>query len=62
MAKDIIPNNIDSVRTEFAKAAMQALVMRGGFTSDRRLAKRAFEIADAMVNHIENDGEEKKKG
>lgn len=45
---EIIPDETDTERIEFAKAAMQSLLLRGGYTNER-LAKRAFEIADAMV-------------
>ena len=48
---EIIPGETNSDRVEFAKAAMQSLIIRGGMASDR-LAKRAFEIADAMMKHI----------
>ena len=44
---EIIPDG-DNARIEFAKAAMQSLLLRGGMASER-LAKRAFEIADAMI-------------
>lgn len=48
---EIIPDETNSDRVEFAKAAMQSLLLRGGYANER-LAKRAFEIADAMVEHL----------
>ena len=48
---EIIPGESDSERIEFAKAAMQSLLLRGGIASER-LAKRAFEIADAMIKQL----------
>lgn len=48
---EIIPDESDSERIEFAKAAMQSLLLRGGIASER-LAKRAFEIADAMIKQM----------
>ena len=47
---EIIPD-CDNTRIEFAKAAMQSLLLRGGFANDR-LAKRSFEIADEMMKHF----------
>ena len=47
---EIIPDG-DNARIEFAKAAMQSLLLRGGMANDR-LAKRAFEIADAMIKQL----------
>lgn len=47
---EIIPDG-DNARIEFAKAAMQSLLLRGGMASER-LAKRAFEIADAMIKQF----------
>lgn len=48
---EIIPDETNTDRVEFAKAAMQSLLLRGGMASER-LAKRAFEIADAMMKHL----------
>lgn len=48
---EIIPDETNTERIEFAKAAMQALLLRGGYANER-LAKRSFEIADAMVEHL----------
>ena len=48
---EIIADGSSSDRIEFAKAAMQSLILRGGIASDR-LAKRAFEIADAMMKQL----------
>ena len=48
---EIIADGSSSERIEFAKAAMQSLILRGGIASDR-LAKRAFEIADAMMKQL----------
>ena len=48
---EIIADGSSSDRIEFAKAAMQALLLRGGYANER-LAKRSFEIADAMVEHL----------
>ena len=48
---EIIPDGDNNARIEFAKAAMQSLLLRGGIASER-LAKRAFEIADAMVKQL----------
>ena len=48
---EIIADGSSSDRIEFAKAAMQSLLLRGGIASER-LAKRAFEIADAMMKHL----------
>ena len=49
---EIIADGCDNnTRIEFAKAAMQSLLLRGGMASER-LAKRAFEIADAMVKQL----------
>lgn len=47
----------DYERNEFAKAAMQTLLLHGN-NSDEWIAKRAFEIADAMIKQskkITND-------
>lgn len=41
----------NNTRIEFAKAAMQSLLLRGGIASER-LAKRAFDIADAMMKQL----------
>lgn len=49
---EVIPDGSSSERMEFAKAAMQALLLRGRMT-DTHLAKRSFEIADAMVKQLE---------
>lgn len=48
---EIIPDGDNNDRIEFAKAAMQSLLLRGGFFSER-LAQRAFEIADAMMKQL----------
>ncbi len=48
---EIIADGSSSDRIEFAKTAMQALLLRGGIASER-LAKRAFEIADAMMKQF----------
>ena len=49
---EIIADSCDNnTRIEFAKAAMQSLLLRGGMANER-LAKRAFEIADAMIKHL----------
>ncbi len=48
---EIIADGCDSTRTDFAKAAMQSLLLRGGFANER-LAKRSFEIADEMMKHL----------
>lgn len=48
---EIIADGSSSDRIEFAKAAMQSLLLRGGIANER-LAKRAFEIADTMVEHL----------
>ena len=48
---EIIADGCDSTRIEFAKAAMQSILLRGGIANDR-LAKRAFEIANAMMKHL----------
>ena len=48
---EIIADGGDSTRIEFAKAAMQSLLLRGGVANER-LAKRSFEIADAMMKHL----------
>ena len=48
---EIIADETNTDRIEFAKAAMQSLILRGGIANER-LAKRAFEIADAMVEHL----------
>ena len=48
---EIIPEDTNTDRMEFAKAAMQSLLLRGGIANER-LARRAFEIADAMVEHL----------
>ena len=48
---EIIPDGDNNDRIEFAKAAMQSLLLRGGIASER-LAKRAFEIADAMMKQL----------
>lgn len=49
---EIIADGCDNNnRIEFAKAAMQSLLLRGGIANDR-LAKRSFEIADAMMKHL----------
>lgn len=48
---EIIPDGDNDARIEFAKAAMQSLILRGGMASER-LAKRAFEIADAMIKQF----------
>lgn len=48
---EIIADGSSSDRIEFAKAAMQSLLLRGGIANER-LAKRAFEIADAMVKQL----------
>ncbi len=53
---EIIPGESDSERIEFAKAAMQSLILRGGMANDR-LAKRSFEIADAMMKYVARCGE-----
>ena len=48
---EIIPDGDNNVRNEFAKAAMQSLLLRGGVANER-LARRSFEIADAMMKHL----------
>jgi hypothetical protein len=48
---EIIPDGDNNDRIEFAKAAMQSLLLRGGIANER-LAKRAFEIADAMMKQL----------
>lgn len=48
---EIIADGGDSTRIEFAKAAMQSLLLRGGVANER-LARRSFEIADAMMKHL----------
>ena len=48
---EIIPDETNNDRVEFAKAAMQSLLLRGGMANER-LAKRSFEIADAMMKHL----------
>ena len=48
---EIIPDETNTDRLEFAKAAMQSLILRGGIANER-LAKRAFEIADAMMKQM----------
>lgn len=48
---EIIPDDDNNARNEFAKAAMQSLLLRGGLAPER-LAKRAFDIADAMVKQL----------
>lgn len=48
---EIIPDGDNNDRIEFAKAAMQSLLLRGGMANER-LAKRAFEIADAMIKQL----------
>ena len=48
---EIIPDETDSDRVDFAKAAMQSLILRGGIANER-LAKRSFEIADEMMKHL----------
>lgn len=48
---EIIPDGDNNARNEFAKAAMQSLLLRGGLVP-KRLAKRAFEIADAMIKQL----------
>ena len=48
---EIIPDDDNNARIEFAKAAMQSLLLRGGLAPER-LAKRAFEIADAMMKQF----------
>ena len=48
---EIIPDGDNNARNEFAKAAMQSLLLRGGLAPER-LAKRAFEIADAMMKQL----------
>lgn len=48
---EIIPDGDNNARIEFAKAAMQSLLLRGGLAPER-LAKRAFEIADAIIKQF----------
>ena len=48
---EIIPDGDNNARIEFAKAAMQSLLLRGGMANER-LARRSFEIADAMMKHL----------
>lgn len=48
---EIIPDGDNNDRIEFAKAAMQSLLLRGGVANER-LARRSFEIADAMMKHL----------
>lgn len=48
---EIIPDGDNNDRIEFAKAAMQSLLLRGGMANER-LARRSFEIADAMMKHL----------
>ena len=49
---EIIADGCDNnTRIEFAKAAMQSLLLRGGMANER-LARRSFEIADAMMKHL----------
>ena len=50
---EIIPDETNTDRVEFAKAAMQSLLLRGGMANER-LAKRAFEIADAMMKQLKH--------
>jgi hypothetical protein len=52
---EFVPNNYENDRKEFAKAAMQSLILRGGMANDR-LVKRSFEIADAMLKQLTKDG------
>ena len=49
---EIIADGCDNnTRIEFAKAAMQSLLLRGGMANER-LARRSFEIADSMMKHL----------
>lgn len=48
---EIIADADNSYRNEFAKAAMQSLLLHGN-NSDEWLAKRAFDIADSMMNQM----------
>lgn len=48
---EIIPESDNNNRIDFATAAMQSLLLRGGIANER-LAKRAFEIADAMMKQL----------
>lgn len=52
---EIIADGCDSDRKDFAKAAMQSFILRGGMANDR-LAKRSFELADAMIKYLKKDG------
>lgn len=45
----------EDCRKLFAALAMSTLLQRGN-NSDEWIAKRAFDIADAMVNEMENRG------
>ena len=47
---EIIPDHDDeySYRNEFAKVALQALMLHGN-NSEEWIARRSFEIADAMI-------------
>ena len=49
---DFVSETNDHERNEFAKAAMQTLLLHGN-NSDEWIAKRAFEIADAMIKQSE---------
>lgn len=51
---EIIADGCNSDRKEFAKAAMQSLLLRGGMANDR-IAKRSFELADAMMKYLNKD-------
>lgn len=48
---EIIADEENSFRKEFAKAAMQSLLLHGN-NSDEWLAERAFKIADAMMKQM----------
>ena len=50
---ELVSDINDSERNDFAKAAMQSLLLHGN-NSDEWIAKRAFEIADAMVEQSKN--------
>ena len=53
---------IISLRQQYAMAAMQGLIAHYGFVTAPDAALQAFEIADAMIRHEEDEREDKESG
>ena len=51
-----------TIRQQYAMAAMQGLIAHYGFMTAPDASLHAFEIADAMIRHEEDEREDKEVG